>query len=105
MTTRRDFLKGGTTAAAGLVFCSCGMLQSARAQQPTRQKIRSWSMASKSRPSTSTPTANSAKPPRCLATKGQGSLVAPVRGAEQVFLDMDQRLAAMDIQAVDMEVL
>ncbi len=37
MTTRRDFLKGGT--AAGLVFCSCGMLQRAHAQQPSRQKI------------------------------------------------------------------
>jgi hypothetical protein len=29
MTTRRDFLKG---AATGIVFCSCGMLDAARAQ-------------------------------------------------------------------------
>ena len=28
MTTRRDFLKG----AAGIVFCSCGMLDAAHAQ-------------------------------------------------------------------------
>jgi hypothetical protein len=39
MTTRRDFLKTGTAAAAGVVFCSCGMLPAAHAQQPARQKI------------------------------------------------------------------
>ena len=40
MTTRRNFLKGGAAAAAtGIVFCSCGMLQSAHAQQVSRQKL------------------------------------------------------------------
>ena len=39
MTTRRDFLKTGTAAAAGIAFCSCGLLQSAHAQQPARQKL------------------------------------------------------------------
>ena len=40
MTTRRDFLKTGTAAAAtGIVFCSCGLLQSAHAQPPARQKL------------------------------------------------------------------
>ena len=32
-TTRRDFLKAGTAAATGIVFCSCGLLKSAHAQQ------------------------------------------------------------------------
>src|SRR4051812_44965359 len=36
MPTRRDFLKGG--AAAGVVFCSCGMLHNASAQT-SRQKL------------------------------------------------------------------
>ena len=27
MTTRRNFLKGGTAAATGIVFCSCGLLE------------------------------------------------------------------------------
>ena len=31
MTTRRNFLKG--TAASGLAFCSCGLLDAARAQE------------------------------------------------------------------------
>src|SRR5205823_5496258 len=35
MTTRRDFLKG---AAAGIVFCGCGMVHGANAQAP-RQKL------------------------------------------------------------------
>jgi aminocarboxymuconate-semialdehyde decarboxylase len=38
MTTRRNFLKGGVAAAAGVVFCSCGMLHGASAQA-TRQKL------------------------------------------------------------------
>ena len=38
MTTRRDFLKRGATAAAGVVFCSCGMLHNANAQA-SRQKL------------------------------------------------------------------
>ena len=38
MTTRRNFLKAGA-AATGIVFCSCGLLQSAHAQQPVRQKL------------------------------------------------------------------
>jgi hypothetical protein len=30
MTTRRDFLKAGTAAAAsGIVFCGCGLLRGA----------------------------------------------------------------------------
>ena len=39
MTTRRHFLKTGTAAAAGAVFCSCGLLQSAHGQQPARQTL------------------------------------------------------------------
>src|SRR5229473_1771141 len=40
MTTRRDFLKAGTAAVTtGIVFCSCGVLQSAHAEQPVRQKL------------------------------------------------------------------
>ncbi len=39
MTTRRDFLRGGATAAAGLVFCGCGLLHRANAQQPARQTL------------------------------------------------------------------
>src|SRR6478735_3659954 len=40
MTTRRNFLRAGTAAVTtGIVFCSCGLLQGAHAQQPVRQKL------------------------------------------------------------------
>src|SRR5258708_10600737 len=40
MTARRNFLKAGAAAAAtGIVFCSCGLLHSAHAQQSARQRL------------------------------------------------------------------
>ena len=39
MTTRRDFLRGSATAAAGVVFCGCGLLHRANAQTPARQTL------------------------------------------------------------------
>ena len=39
MTTRRNFLKGA--AATGIAFCSCGMLDAARAQPgPARLPVK-----------------------------------------------------------------
>ena len=39
MTTRRNFLKGA--AASGIAFCSCGMLDAARAQpKPPRLPVK-----------------------------------------------------------------
>src|SRR5262249_32273715 len=38
MNTRRDFLKGAG-AAAGIVFCSCGLRDAARAQQGDGQRL------------------------------------------------------------------
>jgi predicted TIM-barrel fold metal-dependent hydrolase len=105
MTTRRDFLKGGTTAAAGLVFCSCGMLQSAHAQQPTRQKIPVMVNGKRVKTIDVHAHCQFREAAALLGDKGAESLVAPVRGSEQVFMDMNERLAAMDTQAVDMEVL
>jgi aminocarboxymuconate-semialdehyde decarboxylase len=103
MTTRRNFLKGGGAAATGIVFCSCGLLQGAHAQQPARQKL---------------PVAVNGKRIKtidvhshCLfpdATRLLGDAAAapsPVRGADEAVVEIDKRLAAMDAQAVDMEVL
>ena len=40
MTTRRHFLKGGSAAVAtGIMFCGCGLLQSAHGQQASSQKL------------------------------------------------------------------
>jgi aminocarboxymuconate-semialdehyde decarboxylase len=107
MTTRRDFLKTGTAAAAGVVFCSCGMLPAAHAQQPARQKIPV--MVAGKRVKTIDVHSH------CLFHEALALLAAgrppsetkprPVLGAEEAFLDINTRLAAMDAQAVDMEIL
>jgi aminocarboxymuconate-semialdehyde decarboxylase len=102
MTTRRDFLKAGTAAAAtGIVFCSCGLLQSAHAQQPARQKLPV--MVGGKRVKTIDVHAHCAIPE---AAKLLGPAPpATVRGGDEVVIDIDKRFAAMDAQAVDMEVL
>jgi predicted TIM-barrel fold metal-dependent hydrolase len=103
MTTRRNFLKGGT--AAGLVFCSCGMLQSAHAQQPARQKIPVMVNGKRIKTIDVHAHCHFHEAGALLGDAGTAAQLSPVRGAEEVFVDMNQRLAAMDSQAVDMEVL
>jgi aminocarboxymuconate-semialdehyde decarboxylase len=105
MTTRRSFLKGGTAAAAGIVFCSCGLLERARAQGVPRATL---------------PVSVNGKRVKTIdvhshchfreagALMGEGGVkveVASARGAEEAFMEIDKRLKAMDSQAVDMEVL
>jgi aminocarboxymuconate-semialdehyde decarboxylase len=106
MTTRRDFLKAGAAAGAtGIVFCSCGLLHSAHAQQSGRQTL---------------PVMVDGKPVKTIDIHSHchfreaGALLGadaekyqlpPVNGASEAFIEIDKRLAAMDSQAVDMEVL
>jgi aminocarboxymuconate-semialdehyde decarboxylase len=105
MTTRRDFLKTGIGAAAGIAFCSCGLLAGAHAQQPTRQKL-PVTVNGKQVKTIDVhshcliPEANA-----LLGEDGAKALLPKVRGADEVIIKLDQRLAAMDSQAVDMEVL
>jgi len=100
MTTRRNFLRGGAAAAVGVVFCSCGMLHNANAQA-SRQKL---------------PVTVGGKRVRTIDVHAHcvipeaSKLLGPappntVRGRDEVVIDMAKRLAAMDSQAVDMEVL
>jgi predicted TIM-barrel fold metal-dependent hydrolase len=100
MTTRRDFLKTG--AAAGVMFCSCGLLKSAHAQTPVRQTL-PVSVAGK-RVKTIDVHAHCVIPDGAKLLGNSGP-PATVRGAEEAVIDMKTRLAAMDAQAVDIEVL
>jgi predicted TIM-barrel fold metal-dependent hydrolase len=99
MTTRRGFLKG--TGAAGIAFCSCGML--ARAQETGRRlpvmvggkRIRTIDVHS-----------------HCVfheAVNLMGDdakrVVAPVNGSENQYIVVAERLKQMDAMAIDMEVL
>ena len=103
MTTRRHLLKMAA-GTAGVAFCSCAMLDAARAQQPSGQRL---------------PVTVNGKHVKtidvhahCLfheAEKLMGNdnaaFTATVKGAPQAFITLDERLKAMDAMAVDMEVL
>ena len=103
MTTRRNFLKGGA-AATGIVFCSCGLLESAHAQAGTRslpisingKKVKTIDIHSH---------CHFREAGALLGAEAAAVQLPVVRGAEEAFIEIDKRLKAMDAQAVDMEVL
>jgi predicted TIM-barrel fold metal-dependent hydrolase len=101
MTSRRSFLRGGASAATSVLFCSCGLLHNANAQA-SRQKLPV--MVGGKRVRTIDVHAHCVIPE---ASNLLGPPAAPntVRGGDEVVIDMAKRLAAMDSQAVDVEVL
>jgi predicted TIM-barrel fold metal-dependent hydrolase len=106
MTTRRDFLKASTAAAAGgIVFCSCGLLKSAHAQQQSRQKIPVMIGGKRIKTIDVHAHCHFREAGALIGTDAAAAQLPPVNGAEEAFIDMDRRLAAMDAQAVDVEVL
>jgi predicted TIM-barrel fold metal-dependent hydrolase len=102
MTTRRDFLKRAG-AATGIVFCSCGMLDAARAQQGTAQlpvmiggrRVKTIDVHSH---------CLFHEAVNLLGDEGR-NILAPVRGAPEQYIAVEERLKAMDAMAVEMEVL
>jgi predicted TIM-barrel fold metal-dependent hydrolase len=112
MTTRRHFLGAGAAAATGIVFCGCGLLHGAHAEQPERQKLPV--MVDGKRVKTIDVHAHcqfrEAGALLASAAAAQGpALLVDGRPATDVaaaaYIEIDKRLAAMDAQAVDMEVL
>src|ERR1700756_2288328 len=102
MTTRRDFLKTG--AAAGAVFCSCGLLKGAHAQA-AGQKLPVMVNGRRIKTIDVHSHCHFHEAGALLGADGPKIQVPPVNGAEEAFIDIDQRIAAMDSQAIDMEVL
>ena len=105
MTTRRDFLKTGVGAAAGIVFCGCGLLHPANAQQqPVRQTL---PVAIGGKRIKTIDVHSHCYFPAAGALLG-GDPLAPLpnnNGASEAVIAIDKRLAAMDSQAIDLEVL
>ena len=102
MTTRRDFLKTG--AAAGVVFCSCGLLKGAHAQG-ARQKLPVMVDGKRIKTIDVHSHCHFHEAGALLGADGPKIQLPPVNGAEEAFIDIDQRIAAMDSQAIDLEVL
>jgi aminocarboxymuconate-semialdehyde decarboxylase len=104
MTTRRNFLKGGTAAATGIVFCSCGLLERAHAQAGMRtlpiavngKKVKTIDVHAH---------CHFREAGALLGAEAASVQLPPVRDAGEAFIEIDKRLKAMDGQAVDMEVL
>jgi aminocarboxymuconate-semialdehyde decarboxylase len=106
MTTRRNFLKAGTASlATGIVFCGCGLLHTAHAQQPVRQKLPVMVNGKRVKTIDVHAHCNFREAGALLGADGEKLLISPINGAAETFMDIDQRLAAMDAQAVDMEIL
>lgn len=106
MTTRRDFLKaGGASLAAGAVFCSCGLLRSAHADAPKRHTLPVMVGGKRIKTIDVHAHCHFHEAGKLLGADADKAQLPPVRGAEEAFITMDQRLAVMDSQAIDMEVL
>jgi aminocarboxymuconate-semialdehyde decarboxylase len=105
MNTRRDVLKAGAAIFGGLVFCGCGLLHCARAQGATRRTL-PVSVGGKRIKTIDVHTHCHFHEAGALLGADAAKLqIPPVNGAEEAFIEIDKRLAAMDAQAIDMEVL
>ena len=104
-TTRRNFLRAGTAAATGIVFCSCGLLERAHAQGATRAALPVSVNGKKVKTIDVHSHCHFREAGALLGEEGPRVQMPQVRGAEEAFMEIDRRLKAMDAQAVDMEVL
>src|SRR5580692_3298160 len=106
MIARRDFLKGGAAAAVtGIVFCSCGLLKSAHAQQPARQTLPVSVAGKRIKTIDIHCHCHFHEAGALLGADADKLQLPPVNGAPEAFIEIDKRLAVMDSQAIDMEVL
>ena len=104
-TTRRNLLKATTAAATGIVFCSCGLLQSAHAQQAGARSLPIAINGKRVKTIDIHSHCHFREAGALLGADAAAVQVPPVNGAEEAFIEVDKRLKAMDAQAVDMEVL
>ncbi|NEU94742.1 amidohydrolase family protein [Bradyrhizobium uaiense] len=104
MTTRRDFLRSGSTAAAGIVFCNCGLVHNANAEQ-SRQKLPVGVDGKRVKTIDIHSHCHFREAGALLGADAGKLQLPPVNGASEAFVEIDKRLAAMDSRAVDMEVL
>jgi predicted TIM-barrel fold metal-dependent hydrolase len=100
MTTRRNFLKGA--GATGIAFCSCGLLDAARAQpsEPRHLPI----MIKGKRIKTIDVHAHCYFH-EAIDLMGDEAVLPPVKGVPEHFIVVEKRLKDMDAMGIDMEVL
>ena len=101
MATRRKFLQ----SLAGLTFCSCCMLDAARAQTPTPPQRLPVTIAGKRVRTVDVHAHCLFQDALDLMGSDSTSILPPTKGVAEHFLGVDRRLAAMDAMAIDMEIL
>jgi aminocarboxymuconate-semialdehyde decarboxylase len=99
MNSRRNFLK------TGVVFCSCCLLDQAHAQQAGPAKLPVAVAGKKVKTIDVHSHCHFREAGALLGADAASIQLPPVNGAAEAFIEIDKRLAAMDSQAVDMEVL
>src|ERR1700681_5042684 len=100
MTTRRDFLKAGTAAVtAGIVFCSCGLKQSAHAQQATRQKLPVMVGGKRVKTIDVHAHCHFREAGALLGADAAAAQLPPVNNAAEAFIEIDKRLPPPDAAA------
>jgi aminocarboxymuconate-semialdehyde decarboxylase len=100
MRTRREFMRGA--GAAGIAFCSCGMLDVARAQSEGGQRL---PITVNGRRVKTVDVHAHCYFHEAIALMGDDKVESSAVGADKLFIVVDERLKAMDAQAIDMEVL
>src|SRR5476651_2634487 len=101
MTTRRNFLKGA--GAAGIAFCSCGVLDAARAQPgPMHLPVK---VGGKRVMTVDVHAHCYFHETINLMCDDAGKVLPPVKGVPEHFIVIEQRLKEMDAMGIDMEVL
>ncbi len=103
MPTRREFLKRAG-AATGIAFCSCGMLDRARAQGAVPRSL-PVSVGGKRVKTVDVHTHCFFHEAINLMGDAARAVMPPVKGAQEHFIVIEERLKAMDAMGIDMEVL
>jgi predicted TIM-barrel fold metal-dependent hydrolase len=102
MSTRRGFLKGAG-AAAGIAFCSCGMLDAVRAQQPGQPRLPVMVNGTRVKTIDVHTHCLFHEAVNLMGAEAAG-VMPPTKGAQEHFIVIEQRLREMDAMAIDMEV-
>src|SRR5882672_12247156 len=101
MTSRRNFLKGAATT--GIAFCSCGMLDAARAQpKAPRLPVK---IGGKRVLTVDVHAHCYFHESLNLMGDAADKVLPPTKGVPEHFIVIEQRLKEMDAMAIDMEVL
>jgi aminocarboxymuconate-semialdehyde decarboxylase len=101
MTTRRDFLK---RAAAGVAFCSCGLLDAARAQQGAPRHLPVMIKGKRIKTIDVHAHCYFHESLNLLGDEAD-KILPPVKGVPEHFIAIEKRLKDMDAMGIDMEVL